>query len=92
MALVKVWFWRLVFNVFTLAAWGLHFPLRFVAWLSTLAHGWADVAEIEMLLAAAWRRTLIEKAARSGKCPVAGVCLGWGDCQDHACPGRGRRA
>lgn len=91
-ALMKVWLWRAAFNLATLAAWLVHFPLRFVAWLSTLAHGWADAAEIEWLLAVAWRRTLTERRVKAAACPVAGVCLGRGDCRDHACPGRGRKA
>lgn len=92
---LKVAFWRAAMGVFTLLAWVLHFPLRFVAWLSTLAHGAADAAEIEWLLAQAWSRHLaqlaVQRSDREGRCPVAGVCMGRGDCRDHACPGRGGR-
>jgi len=92
MAALKVWGWWVLFNLATLWAWLVHWPLRLLAWALQRAHAAADAAEIEWLLAVAWRRTLTEKRVKAGLCPVDGVCLGRGDCADHAFPGRGRQA
>lgn len=90
-ALGRVLLWRAAMVLAMALAWLIAGPLRLLAWALHRAHGVQDAAEIEWLLAVAWRRTLAERAVRAGRCPVDGVCLGRGDCRDHACPGRGRR-
>lgn len=90
-ALMKVALWRALLALATAVVWLVAGPLRLLAWVLQRAHQAQDAAEIEWLLAVAWRRTLLERAVKAGRCPVDGVCLGRGDCADHACPGRGER-
>lgn len=90
-ALMKVWAWRAALVLASALAWVVAGPFRLLAVVVQHVHAWQDAAEIEWLLAVAWRRTLAERAVREGRCPVDGVCIGRGDCRDHACPGRGRR-
>lgn len=90
--LMRVALWRVAMVLAVALAWLLTGPFRLLEWALHRAHGLQDAAEIEWLVAVAWRRTLAEQRVKAGACPVAGVCLGRGDCRDHACPGRGRKA
>lgn len=91
-ALMRVVMWRLLLALASALALVVVWPFRAFALVVQHVHAWQDAAEIEWLLAVAWRRTLAERAERADRCPVQGVCLGRADCRDHACPGRGRRA
>lgn len=90
-ALMKVGMWRALLVLATAVVWLVAGPFRLLAWALQRAHQAQDAAEIEWLLALAWRRSLLGQALKAGRCPVDGVCLGRGDCADHACPGRGER-
>lgn len=91
----KVLLWRAAMALCNWVLWLLLWPALAGGALVRCLRRWADAAEVEWLLALAWRRyragqaSLTEDCGRTWRGLHPGCCHR-PDCADLHCPGRGR--